>query len=83
MNIAIVDDRKEDREKLNGILLKYAADSGEKLNIEHFDSAEALLDNYQPFLYAILFLECRQLKLFGKPTEMSFWFFLQPVRSTM
>lgn len=57
MNIAIVDDRKEDREKLGGILLEYAADSGEKLNIEHFDSAEALLDNYQPFLYAILFLD--------------------------
>lgn len=57
MNIAIIDDRKEDREKLGGILLKYAADSGEKLNIEHFDSAEALLDNYQPFLYTILFLD--------------------------
>ena len=57
MNIAIVDDRKEDREKLGDILSKYANAGGEKLNIEHFESAEALLDNYQPFLYTILFLD--------------------------
>ena len=57
MNIAIVDDRKEDREKLSSILLKYAAAGSEKLNIQHFESAEALLDNYQPFLYTILFLD--------------------------
>ena len=29
----------------------------EKLNIQYFESAEALLDNYQPFLYTILFLD--------------------------
>lgn len=57
MNIAIVDDRKEDREKLSSILLKYAAAGSEKLNIQHFQSAEALLDNYQPFLYTILFMD--------------------------
>lgn len=57
MNIAIVDDSREDREKLRGILEKYADAGGEKFNIEHFESAEALLDNYQPFLYAILFLD--------------------------
>ena len=57
MNIAIVDDRKEDREKLGGILLKYANAGNEKLNIQYFESAEALLDNYQPFLYTILFLD--------------------------
>ena len=57
MNIAIVDDRKEDREKLGGILLKYANAGGEKLNIQYFESAEALLDNYQPFLYTLLFLD--------------------------
>ena len=51
MNIAIVDDRKEDREKLVGILLKYVNAGNEKMNIQHFESAEALLDNYQPFLY--------------------------------
>ena len=55
MNIAIVDDRKEDREKLGGILLKYANAGGEKLNIEHFESAEALLDNYQPFSIRFFF----------------------------
>ena len=57
MNIAIVDDRKEDREKLGGILLKYANAGNEKLNIQYFESAEALLDNYQLFLYTILFMD--------------------------
>ena len=57
MNIAIVDDRKEDRERLSSILRQYAHAHGEKLKIQHFESAEALLDDYRPFLYAILFLD--------------------------
>ncbi|MGI6721986.1 MAG: LytR/AlgR family response regulator transcription factor [Anaerovoracaceae bacterium] len=57
LNIAIVYDRKDDREELSNILRAYAATVGEKLSIKHFESAETLLDNYQPFLYTIIFLD--------------------------
>ncbi len=57
MNIAIVDDRKEDREELSSVLKAYAAASGEELSIQQFDSAEALLERYQPFQYTMIFLD--------------------------
>ena len=65
MNIAIVDDRKEDRERLSSILRQYAHAHGEKLKIQHFESAEALLDDYRPFRYAILFLDIYMRHLHG------------------
>lgn len=57
MNVAVVDDRTEEREKLKRLLAEYAAESGTELRVSGFPDAESFLESYQPYLYTVIFLD--------------------------
>ena len=57
MNIALVDNREADSLLLEQTLREYAALSGLPLSFSHYASGEALLADYQPFKFAVLFLD--------------------------
>ena len=57
MNIALIDDRDEDRAHLERILKEYDSIHKVGMNFYHFDSGEALLAEYQPFRFAVVFLD--------------------------
>lgn len=57
MNIAIVDDMRSDRLRLEQVLKQYAALNDFELNIDHYSGGEAFLKSYQPFQYTIIFLD--------------------------
>ena len=56
MNIAIVDDCEKDRSLLAQMIRQYGIMNQLDLSMEHFPSGEALLLNYQPFRYTVIFL---------------------------
>lgn len=57
-NISIVDDRKEDRDRLEaGILAFFSLQPRDKINIETFESAEAFLPAFEPGKYHMAFLD--------------------------
>ena len=57
-NIAIVDDRKEDRDNLeSGIRNFFSLQVNDKITIETFDSSEAFLPSFQPGKYQMAFLD--------------------------
>ena len=57
MNIAIVDDMASDRLRLEHILKDYSTLHQLDLTADHFESGESLLAVYQPYQYAIVFLD--------------------------
>ena len=57
MNIAIVDDRREDRERLTRILNTYAARSGLAFHTDEFSSGEELIASAFAGRYAFIFLD--------------------------
>lgn len=57
MNIAIVDDLEPDRLRLEKYLRKYDAAHGLNFRITQFDSGEALLRDFVPFRYSLIFLD--------------------------
>jgi DNA-binding LytR/AlgR family response regulator len=57
MNIAIVDDCEKDRSLLAQMIRQYGIMNQLDLSMEHFPSGEALLLNYQPFRYTVIFLD--------------------------
>lgn len=57
MDIALVDDRESDRQQLERALKEYDSIHQLGMTFSHFPSGEALLRDYQPFRYAILFLD--------------------------
>ena len=57
MNIALVDDREADRVLLEQTLREYAAINGLELSVTHYSCGEALLSEYHPFKFSVLFLD--------------------------
>ena len=57
MNIAIVEDNPNERAQLESILRAYAAEHRVSIELSHFARAEALLENYQPLQYTVVFLD--------------------------
>lgn len=57
MNIAIVDDLEEEREKLKKCLDTYAQEKRLECNIRMFTSADEFMAGYRPLLYTIVFLD--------------------------
>ena len=57
MNIALVDDRPEEREKSKLILSEYAAVHRARVDVSSFSSGEALLKAYKPFQYTAILLD--------------------------
>ena len=57
MNIALVDDCAADLEALKTVLREYAAIHGTEYALTLFSSGEALLREYQPFRYAVIFMD--------------------------
>ena len=57
MNIALVDDRDADRVHLERILKAYDSIHHVGMACSHFAGGEALLKEYQPFKYAVVFLD--------------------------
>ena len=55
MNIAIVDDCERDRSLLAQMIRQYGIMNQLDLGVEHFPCGEALLLNYQPFRYTVIF----------------------------
>ena len=57
MNIAIVEDNREDREALEALLRSYAAIHRADFETTHFSDAGLLLSAYQPLQYTVIFLD--------------------------
>ena len=57
MNLALVDDNRAERDGLRDILRAYGAANRLELGIDVFPSAEALLADYRPFRYTVIFLD--------------------------
>lgn len=65
MNIAIVDNSREDLNRLREALLRYASIHQLDLQIEGFSDAETFLAGYRPFLYTVVFLDIYMEKMTG------------------
>ena len=57
MFIALVDDNAGDRLHLEQLLREYGTIHGLDLSIDHFSGGEAFLRGYEPFRYAVVFLD--------------------------
>lgn len=57
MNIALVDDHAGDRLRLEQMLKEYAMIHRLDLSVDHFSGGEAFLCGYEPFRYAVIFLD--------------------------
>lgn len=57
MNIAIVDDRAEERDSLKALLLEYAAANSIEITLREFPCGEEFLMEYAPFTYTVIFLD--------------------------
>lgn len=57
MNIAIVDDLREEIDNLTTILTDYAEANGLEFSLSTFESGEALLNGYEPYKYTVVFLD--------------------------
>ncbi len=57
MNIAIVDDVEADRQRLESVLREYDRIHHFGMVYHHFSGGEALIREYTPFTYAIVFLD--------------------------
>lgn len=57
MNIAIVDDMEQERTRLRDILRDYAAVTGMDLELNCFACADALLKDYRPLTYTVIFMD--------------------------
>ena len=57
MNIAIVDDLQEEREKTQSIISEYAALNHINLSVSEYTNAEDFLADYQPLSYSAVFLD--------------------------
>ncbi|MBQ8094613.1 MAG: response regulator transcription factor [Clostridia bacterium] len=68
MNIAIIDDVAEDRLRLEQVLLDYRKIHQLDMIFCHFTSGEAILQNYRPFQYAVIFLDIFMADMSGIET---------------
>lgn len=57
MNIAIVDDKSEEREALKTLLTEYTAINSLEIILHEFPSGEIFLSEYTPFTYTVVFLD--------------------------
>ena len=57
MNIALIDDDAADRLRLEQLLKEYATIHRLELRCEQFSGGEAFLRTYEPFRYAVIFLD--------------------------
>ena len=57
MNIALTDDLPEERNKIQGIIMDYAAVKRVRIDVSSFASAEVLLRDYRPLRYTAVFLD--------------------------
>lgn len=57
MNIAIVDDRKEERALLKPLLLEYAASNNLEISLHEFPCGEDFLAEHSPFRFTVIFLD--------------------------
>lgn len=57
MNIAIVDDVKQDRERIRDMVASYLSDNRLDAGIEAFDSGASFFENYEPGRFSILLLD--------------------------
>ena len=71
MNIAVVDDQIKETGILCDTLSEYASSTGLSLTIDRFDSGEAFLAAYRPYLYAVIFLDIYMGGISGIETARS------------
>lgn len=57
MNIAVIDDVPQEREKIQRILTAYSAQNRLPLSVSAFGSAEEFMESYRPLLYSAVFLD--------------------------
>lgn len=57
MNIALVDDMPKEIIRLSGIIEEYATERQLPVELQTFDSAEALLTSYHPLQYTLIFMD--------------------------
>lgn len=65
ISIAIVDDSRKDREQLADILHNYASGKHLDIQLTFFESADALLKEYSPLLFTVIFMDIHMDGLTG------------------
>ena len=68
MNIAIVDDRKEERNALKSLLLEYTSANSIEISLHEFPSGKDFLAEYAPFDYTVIFLDIYMDNMTGMET---------------
>ena len=68
MIFALIDDSREDREKLHTLLTEYAAHHSGELILRCFSSGEEFLEKYRPCQYAAIFLDIYMSGITGLET---------------
>ena len=71
MIFALIDDSKEDREKLHTLLTEYAAHHSGELILRCFSSGEKFLEKYRPCQYAAVFLDIYMGGITGLETAIA------------
>lgn len=75
MNIAIVDDNREEIDNLKTILMDYASIHQLNIKLHCFSSAEEFLEDYQPFQYTVIFMDIYMEKMTGIQAAESIRFY--------
>ncbi len=57
MNIAVVDDLPEERERVRRFLSDYCLQSGRAIDVSLFENAEEFLRDYKPYKYSLIFMD--------------------------
>lgn len=57
MNIAIVDDLKEERDRVSSLIREYSAINSLDISITTYNSGEELIEDYHPFAYTAIFMD--------------------------
>lgn len=68
MNIAIVDDVKNERDHLSSIIKNYSINKHIKVDVSDFESGEDFLEDFRPYLYTVVFLDIFMKELDGLET---------------
>ncbi len=73
MNIAIVDDNRQEAEKLERLLAEYQKSTLINMTISHFSNGEEFLVSFQKSKYTLIFLDIFMNKLNGIETAKRLW----------
>lgn len=73
MNIAIVDDNRQEAEKLERLIKEYQESALLDISVSHFSSGEEFLNSFERSQYTLVFLDIFMNKITGIETAEQLW----------